>query len=169
MLLFQPQTCSSKCCSPTASPCPSAAGDRARAGQRQQHSLGSPQLAHPRPQGQSQPKGCFWGGTNPQPGWGARYSSQVSQEPSAYGRENPLDVFASLATTTTPTGGGEYPDASSLVICKMAQPWGATGWGALSSVRGGAELGARLPGMLLEEQEMWDGGRKSPFACHVCE
>lgn len=104
---------------------PSAAGDRARAGQRQQQSLGS---FTPVPKTTPHPKGIpaqrlLWGvlGTtlsSPTPGWGARYSSQSPlQEPSAHGSENPLDIFA------TTTGGGEYPDASSLVICcKMAQP-----------------------------------------------
>lgn len=59
------------------------------------------------------------------PGWDAGYSSQSPlQEPSAYGSENTPDIFASLATTATTSGGGEYADVSSLVICcKMAQPW----------------------------------------------
>lgn len=112
--------------------------------------------------------------SSPTPGWGAGYSSQsLLQEPSAYGSENPLDIFASLVTTATMSGGGEYPDASSLVICcKMAlesQSRGATGWGAPSSAGGGAELGTRLPGMLLEEREVWDGGRKPPSLATSCQ
>lgn len=82
---------------------PPAAGGRARAGQRQQQSLGSHQLVHPIPQTTPHPKGCFgvsWAQipSSPSP-------QSLSQEPSAYGSENPLDIFASLATTATTTGG----------------------------------------------------------------
>lgn len=63
---------------------------------------------------------------------------------------------ADLMTPATMSGGEEYLDAVSLVICcKMARPWGAgpgapRAVGTLSPVRGGTEPGARLLGTLPE-------------------
>lgn len=68
--------------------------------------------------------------SSPTPGWGARDSSQsLLQEPPACGSENPADVLANLTSTGTTSGGGEYPGASSLVMCWTMHSPGEPGLG----------------------------------------